>query len=142
MNLARRVETGHISRRAKDVGHQGATSGAKFCQGERAWLALVDPGLRQTQADHLAEHLADLGGGGEIARSAQWIARCVIAVLWVQKAGGHILRHSHWAMRRYLGFQDLSQLCHACAARRLAKVIRPRPIAIIGTDRICPMVRP
>ncbi len=73
-------EARHVRRGAQHIGHQGAAAGPELGQREGRRRALIQPGLRQAQPDQLAEHLADLGRGGEIAGSAEGIAGGVIAV--------------------------------------------------------------
>ena len=65
---------------AKDVGHQRAAAGAELDQPDGRGRAGSAPRLDQPGADDLAEHLADLRRGGEIAGRAEGIARHVVAV--------------------------------------------------------------
>ena len=61
------------------IGHQGAAPGPQFHQPGIFRAALIGPGLHAPQAQHLAEHLADLRRGDEIAARAERIAGGVIA---------------------------------------------------------------
>ena len=60
------------------IGHQRAAAGAELEQGEALGLAHLLPEIDDEKADQLAEHLADLGRGGEIPLRAQRIAGAVI----------------------------------------------------------------
>ena len=66
---------------AQRVAHQRAAAGAELGEHEGVGAALVGPDLGRPEADQLAEHLADLGGGDEVARRAERIAGGVVAVL-------------------------------------------------------------
>jgi hypothetical protein len=90
---AGRRGTRHAPRRAQDVGHQRAPARPELGQGEGRGRALVEPGLREAEADQLAEHLADLGRGGEVAARAQRIAGGVVAVDGMGQAFRHVVGH-------------------------------------------------
>ena len=104
---------------------------------------MIQPGLRQGKADKLAEHLADLGGGGEITRRAERFAGGVIAVDRVQKTLGHVLGHRDRPAIADAFNQQRSQRRHLAPDHRArARSTNQSPAAIIGTDRICPIVSP
>ena len=67
---------------------------------KRSGRALVGPDLRHPGADELAEHLADLGGGHEVAGSAEGIARGVVAVLGVAERQRHVGFERERSLRR------------------------------------------
>ena len=74
---------------AQGVGHQGAPARPQFGQHGIGGLPGGKPAGGMPQSDQLAEHLADFGRGGEVARRAQGITRGVIAVIWIGQRGGH-----------------------------------------------------
>ena len=123
---------------AQHIGHQRAATGAKLCQDAVA-PALIHPCLHQAKAQQLAKHLADLGRSGEIALRPERVVRRVIAVLWVQQAGLHIVGKGHGALRRDLGAQQVFQ---RHVARRRATTMISTPTMIIGLESSCPMVSP
>ncbi len=152
MHLGCTVKPWHPPRGAQDIRHQGAAAGAEFGQGKLCWRALIHPGLRQGQSQHLAKHLADLWCCDEIARCAKRVAGRVIAMFGMHQAIGHILGQCDWA-----GFGDAPQqkvgegvVIHAFGSftgvplglDRSAQISVSAPIIIIGRVRVCPMVMP
>ena len=93
-------ETRDTPGRAQDVGHARTSTGAEFGENERALSTLIDPGLRQRQADDLTVHLADFGRGGEIPRDAERVSFHVVSMLGVQQALRHVFGDSDWTGRR------------------------------------------
>ena len=69
-----REEFGHGADSAQEIHHQRATAGAKLDQIEGLRPAHHIETLHAPDADDLAEHLTDLGRGGEIAGAAKGIA--------------------------------------------------------------------
>src|SRR3546814_12082565 len=65
---------------AQRVGHERATPGAEFHEMDGGGTAERQPPLDAPQAEQLAEHLADLRRGAEIARRTERVAPAVIAV--------------------------------------------------------------
>ncbi len=118
MDLCRIVKPRNAARGAQDIGHQRPATRPGFGQGERRRSPLIQPCLCQPQADHFAKHLADFGGGGEIARRAERIARAVIAQRRVQQAFGHILGHRDRAGCGDAPDQLGLEIAHAAALRR------------------------
>jgi hypothetical protein len=86
--------------RAQHVRHQGAAARPQFHQQWAAGAALFVPGLRQPQAQHLAEHLADLRRGDEIPAFAERVAGGVVAGLGIVQRHRHVLRHRDRALGR------------------------------------------
>ena len=79
------------ARDAKDVRHQSSATGTKLDKPEGRGATRKAPNLDQPGADDLAEHLADLGRGGEIAGDTEGIPRHVVAVGRVAEAVGHVV---------------------------------------------------
>src|SRR3546814_3417033 len=79
------------------------------------------PQVGDPDADHLAEHLADLGRGNEIARGAERVARRVI----MRVRGGHIVgdrrrpRRRDFAYELVRAWRDVTQRC------RVRRTVRP-----------------
>jgi hypothetical protein len=138
MHLRGRMEPRHAGGGAQNIGHQRAATGAKLGQREGRGRALVKPALRKAQAQQFAEHLADLGRGGEIAARTKRVAGGVIAVLGVHQAIGHIVGQRYRAGLRDAPRQKIGQRRHALRARAMNQT----PAKIIGMVRICPMVSP
>ncbi len=82
------------------VRHQAAAAGAQLHQQERIRRARFLPGIDAPQADQLAEHLADLRRGDEVARTAERIARRVIARALLRQRDAHELRDGDRPARR------------------------------------------
>ncbi len=76
---------------AQRVGHQRAAAGAELGEHHARRAAHPPPGFHRPEADEFAEHLADLGGGDEIAGRAEGIAAHVIAMLRIAEAGCHVV---------------------------------------------------
>ena len=107
------------------------------------------PRMDDEDADHLAEDLADLGRGDEIAGTAEGLAGAVIAVFGVREAEREIIGDADRAVGLdnrldlfaesgghvgVLPFQSCS------AAWRRARSIAQRPSRIIGEESTMPMV--
>ena len=83
--------------RAQRIEHHGAAAGTELDQAHVLRRAHQPPGRGRPQADQLAEHLADLGRGDEVAVGAERIAGDVVAVLRMGEAQRHVLRDRHRA---------------------------------------------
>lgn len=94
---------------AQRVLHQGAAAGAEFEQGEAPGLIQLLPEVDDEEADEFAEHLADLGGGDEIALGAQRVGAGVVAGAWVGEGEAHIGGERHRAGLAQLHVDDISQ---------------------------------
>ena len=69
-NIGGIVKAGDRTGRTQDIRHQRAAARSGLGQCEGVWCALVQPALRQAEADKLAEHLADFGCGDEITSTS------------------------------------------------------------------------
>ncbi len=74
---------------AQEVLHQRAAPRPQLGQDDRIGPADPLPQIGAPQPDQLAENLADLGGGGEIAGAAEWLVPRVIAAAWVVQGHRH-----------------------------------------------------
>jgi len=140
MHPERGVKPGHHLGGAQDIGHQRAATGAKLGQRDGAGRALIHPGLRERQPHKLAEHLADLRRGNEIACRAKRVAGGVIAPCRVQKALGHELGQGDRPGLYDPGAERRAE-AHA-RARRVAQISVSTPATIIGTLSTWPIVIP
>ena len=95
MHHDRLPEGGHRLQRTQGVEHHGAAAGAELDQAHVLRRAHQLPGRGRPQPDQLAEHLADLGRGDEVAVGADGIAGDVVAVLGMREAQRHELRDRH-----------------------------------------------
>ena len=90
----------------------------------------------------LAEHLADLGRGGEVAGDAERFARRVIAVLRVEEAGRHVVgdadRPRSGDRRRNAARETVHAGAAALGGRAVA--IAHAPARTIGSESTMPMV--
>ena len=86
-------QSGHAAEHAKRVGHQRAAPRSKLGDDHRG-LAHGLPDCGGPDAKQLAEHLADLGRGDEVAVSSDRLPRRVIAGTAVGEAGLHIVMHA------------------------------------------------
>jgi hypothetical protein len=77
------------------IGHHGAAAGPELDETHVLGLAHQPPHGSGPQPDQLAEHLAHLRRGDEIAVAAERIARRVIAALGMREAERHELPHRH-----------------------------------------------
>jgi hypothetical protein len=91
----RLIERRHDPQRAQRVRHHGAAAGSELDQPKRRGRTDHLPNRGSPQAEQLAEHLADLGGGDEVALAAERIARDIVAVLGMHQAQLHIAPHRH-----------------------------------------------
>ena len=123
---------------AQDIGHQRAAAGAKFGQHKGGGLALIEPDLRETKAEKFAEHLADFGCRGEIARSAERVAGGIVAVPGMQQAFGHVVGQRDRPGGGNSRGQDVAQRRHAGRARQR----NHSPTATMGNDSAWPCVSP
>ena len=99
--------------------------------------AQASPAIGAPQAQDLAEHLADLGRGGEVAGGPQRIARPVIAVAGMAEGERHVAAHADRPVLTDQGL-DLTgerRVVHAvCGLRRKALRINTRPIRAMGRE--------
>ncbi len=136
------------ARGAQHVHHHGAAAGAKLDKADVLRRAHLAPDRCAPDADQLAEHLAYLGGGDEIAVAPERIARHVVAVPGIAQAQRHELAHRHRpAALDALPDFSLERGVHrfqACGngGRLEAQTISAIPISISGTDSSMPMVMP
>ena len=101
------------------------------------------PDMDEPRADDLAEHLAHLRRGDEIAVDAERIARRVVAVLGIAEAKRHVVGDAHRAVRLDERLDLLAERRVAHAGRAaFARSIAATPTSTIGIDSIMPMVRP
>src|SRR5262245_30801471 len=91
MNARGLREARDAAGRTQRIAHQGAAPGTQLDQAERRWAAELLPGDRAPQADQLAEYLADLRSGDEIACRADAVAPLPAAVLGIGQANLHVL---------------------------------------------------
>jgi len=109
-------------------------------QAEGGGGARHHPGLRQPEADELAEHLADLGRGDEVAGRAERVAGDVVAVARVSQAERHVVGDADRPGGADAGADDVGEPAHA--ARLRASQRKASPISGIGSERSWPMVSP
>ncbi len=95
MQHDRLAETLHHARRAQGVEDQRPAPRSELDEADVFRCAHLPPHRGQPYSDQLAEHLADLGRGDEVAVAAQRIAVDVIAVLGVRQAQPHIVGDGH-----------------------------------------------
>ena len=88
----------HSAGGAQQVLHQHAAAGAQLCHDHRIRPADPLPQLSAPQPDQLAENLADLGRGREIARRSDRAAPRIVPGPGVVQRHGHIGRDSQWAL--------------------------------------------
>ena len=139
---------GHASPGAERVSHQGAASRPKLGDDHRGGLAHGLPDGGGPDTDQLAEDLADLRSGDEIAFAPDRLTRGVIAAALIGEAGFHIVVN---ADRPFAG-NPLSERCRersgidsvglplrahhddAKASCCRARQISQSPIAIMGME--------
>jgi len=95
MDVDRLIERRQHPNRAERIRHHGAAAGAEFDQPQHRRRPDCLPYRSRPQTEQFAEHLADLGRGGEIALAAERIARHVIAVLGMHQAQLHVSPDRH-----------------------------------------------
>ena len=101
--------------------------------------------LEHPDADQLAEHLADLRRGDEVAGCAERLARRVVAVVGIEQADRHVVGDRQRAVRPRSARRSLPQprqavQALAVAAAGLAVAIAQMPTSTIGADSTMPMV--
>ena len=142
VHLDGRLKPRHPPRRAQDIRHQGPAPRPQLGQHRPRGRAPAEPGLRQRQPDKLAEHLADLRRGGEIARRPQRVAGGVIAQSRVGQAFGHVVGDRQRPARPDPPGQHLGERPSHVPRRLSAQPITSTPTMTIGSDRSWPMVMP
>ncbi len=132
-------EVRHKPRGAERVLHQRAAARPELDQQNRIGRAHPLPQIDAPQADQLAEHLADLWRGDEIAARAQRIARRVIAPARMEQR----LLHEGCDAERPRGGDAPGEMRHqlGCALGH-AYHTRPMPKRSTGSDKSCPIVAP
>ena len=90
-------KSGITLRRAHRVGHQRAASGPEFDDAHVLRRTHLFPDRGHPQPDHLAEHLADLGRGDEIAGGAERFVGEVISVFRMRETKPHVFGERHWS---------------------------------------------
>ena len=143
----RRVEEGRPHpRRTQRVGHQRAAPGPKLGEHEFLRRAHRLPGGDRPEADQLAEDLADLGRGDEIAAPSERLARRVIAVGRIAEACRHVFGDRHRPAGVDTRREPLGEPRHSPATaagfRRDAQIMTAMPAKIIGIDSSMPIVSP
>ena len=149
MHRRRRGKIRQRLRGAQRVGHQRAAARPELDQPHVARRAHRRHTVAAHSADQLAEHLADLGRGDEIAAAPERIARHVVAVLRMAEAERHVVGDRH----RPVGLDDAPdlrferrhapRLAQRCSGgRRIATTIIATPNSSIGIDSTMPMVSP
>ena len=147
MHHDRGAECRHHLHRAQRIEHHGAAAGAELDQPHVLRLSHLMPGRRRPQTEQLAEHLADLRRGDEIAVAAERIARRVVAVHRMAEAQLHVLPHRHRPGQRDapadFGFERRGRHVQARSGGRFsAAAMKAKPVSISGTDSSMPMVNP
>ena len=119
----------HDADDAKEIGHQRAPPGTELGEDEFARRAHRLPDHHGPHADQLAEHLAHLRRGDEIAVAAERLAAHVVAIEGVGEAGLHVGGERHRPVGADAGDQLLAERRHASLAsgRRDALTIRKTP---------------
>ena len=137
-------ELGHDGGGAERVGHQRAAAGPELDQPDRGGAAGVEPGLDQGEAQELAEELADLGGGDEVAGGPQGVAARVVAVLRVGQGERHVAADIDGALLPDHAAEEGGQLAQRVAIRagRKDQASSRRPASSIGRLSSWPIVMP
>src|SRR5262249_42117678 len=120
---------------------------SEFSQNERSGRPHRLPGRETPCPDELAEDLAHLRRGDEIAAATERFAPHVIAIVGITEAGGHIVGDRDRPVRADASSEPFAEWRHSWAAiaagmRRDAHNMTPTPAMIIGMERSIPMVRP
>src|SRR5690606_7431504 len=128
---------------AQHVLHHRAAARADLGNDGWPWGAAGLPGRVEPYRNQLAEHLAYLRRGREVALGAEGIARRVVAMLRIEEAERHVIGHAH----RTCGFDEaaylLRKLAHVswpAGAGLRAVSIAHNPAATIGRESTMPMV--
>ncbi len=119
MHRERVAELLDLRRDAENVRHQRAAARPELDELHRRRRADHPPDVDEPGADDLAEHLADLRRGHEIAVRAERVARRVVAVRGVAEAKRHVVGDAHRAVR-------LDEEADLLAERRVAHAVRRR----------------
>ncbi len=140
MDVDGRVKGGKGARGPQEVGHQRAAAGAELDEPDGLRPAEGVPGLGRPDADQLAEDLADLRGGDEVARRTEGVAAHVVAVARVAEGERHVAIDGKRPLRGDQGPKFRVERRHAGVRRD--RSTSQRPTAISGTERSWPMVAP
>ena len=97
------------------------------------------PGRDQPHADDLAEHLADLGRGGEVTVDAERLAGGVVAVFRIEQAHGHVLGDGDRTVGGDQVLDAAGEARHRAVAG-FAVTIAQMPASTIGSDSTMPIV--
>ena len=139
-DVCRAVQPGQTARCAQNIRHQRSAPRAQFQQMKICRRTLIHPCLRKTEAQKLSKHLRNFGGSDEIALNAKGRVFDVVSMFRMQQTDLHKIRNTHWTIQRNTFTYDAIQRRHADTG--LLRMIRNRPINIIGIDNSCPMVNP
>ena len=123
---------------AQKIGHERAAPGTELDQHDPAGLPHPVPGVGAPRADQLAEDLADLGRGDEIALPAQGVAPGVVAIFGIAVRRRHETGDGNRPATRDPLPQLLAEWSHRGNARRTSQI----PTRRTGIDRSCPIVAP
>ena len=136
-------ERGHHPRRPQRVGHQRAAPGPELDHGHPAGPPEIEPVLHQRQADQLAEQLADLRRGDEVAGGAQRIAARIVARHWMGQGQRHVAGDRDRAVVEDQPAQAVLERAHPMPRPAAGRArTRKMPKASIGSERSWPMVMP
>ena len=97
MHAQRLIERRQHAHRAQRVRHHRAAAGPELDQPEQRRRAHRPPERGRPQPEQFAEHLADFGGGGEVAFAPERVARNIVAVLGMHQAQFHVTPYRHRA---------------------------------------------
>src|SRR5579863_8830310 len=125
----------HVTRRAQRVNHHRAATGPELDEQHRVRRAEALPVIRAPRADQLAENLADLRRGDEIARGAERVARRVVESAHF----GHVIGDADRSRRVDPARQTFEERVYLCGFA-CHRVQTPRRKT--GTESNCPMVAP
>src|SRR5829696_7266664 len=151
MHVSGCEQPGHHAAGSQEVGHEGAAAWPQLDQPDRLGRAHQAPDLGGPEADQFAEHLADLGRGREVALRSERIAGCVIAMLGMAEAQGHVALDREWPLQGDDALDLVEEGRHADVGRasasgrvepRAASQMATRPTTAMGKESSMPMVMP
>ena len=142
----------HGPRGTQRIGKEGTAAGAELDEAHPLRLSHGLPHHHAPKSDQLAEHLAHLGRGDEVAARADGPAAAVITVLGKMEAKLHVGVNADGPVAAnplpYLVPPARSSpglpaaLAHRPEARGGMRRMRKSPITIIGSESTCPMLMP
>ena len=130
---------------AQQVAHQHAAAGPQLRQNDRIRPADPVPQLGAPQPDQLAENLADLGCGREIARGSDGVTPRIIAALSVVQRHRHIGGDGQRALGADPPGDFFREACaheRAGTGARNAQAMISTPAISSGIDNSWPIVVP